>query len=295
MNAKKILGQYIRFLRQSKGLSQQIFSEKVGISYQYLSGLEKGRENFTVNILECLSEALGLSFPVLVADAYDAHNKNNIPDVNKNFFRTDIPLPPGLNTESLSRAMTQVQYIIAKLNARLIDIGAGPFSTLIQGNNFSGVVSNLLTKAIHEHSPYKDNSEQKYPDLICRHKGKSIGLEVKTTKNVGKGGESHNGHSGWHLLSCYEFLGSEHNIRFIHIMCAYLNSHKSEEPDWKYLGSRVNSETGSQRTETYITNIYGTTKLRDSSVYLDDTVIDFSRWKQKRRGEIPYYSIFCKG
>ncbi len=182
MNAKKILGQYIRFLRQSKGLSQQIFSEKVGISYQYLSGLEKGRENFTVNILECLSEALGLSFPALVADAYDAHNKNNIPDVNKNFFRTDIPLPPGLNTESLSRAMTQVQYIIAKLNARLIDIGAGPFSTLIQGNNFSGVVSNLLTKAIHEHSPYKDNSEQKYPDLICRHKGKSIGLEVKTTK-----------------------------------------------------------------------------------------------------------------
>ncbi len=294
MNAKNILGQYIRFLRQSKGLSQQIFSEKVGISYQYLSGLEKGRENFTVNILEFLSEGLGLSFPTLVADAYDVYNKHHIPDVNKNFFRPDIPLPQGLNIESLSRAMTQVQYIIAKLNARLIDIGAGPFSTLIQGNNFSGIVSNLLTKAIHEHSPYKDNSEQKYPDLICRHNGEIIGLEIKTTKNIGKGGESHNGHSGWHLLSCYEFCGYDNNIRFIHIMCAYLDSHKSEAPDWKYLGSRVNSETGSQRTETYITNLYGTTKLRDGSVYLDDTVIDFSRWKQKRRGKVPCYSIFYK-
>ncbi len=293
MNAKKILGQHIRFLRQRKGLSQQILSEKVGISYQYLSGLEKGRENFTVNILEFLSEALGLSFPTLVADAYDAYNKHDVPDVNQNFFRPDVPLPPGLNIESLSRAMTQVQYIIAKLNARLIDIGTDPFSTLIQGNNFSGIVSNLLTKAIHEHSPYKDNSEQKYPDLICRHdSGEIIGLEVKTTKNVGKGGESHNGHSGWHLLSCYEFYSSEHNIRFIHIMCAYLNSHKSEAPDWKYLGSRVNAETGSQRTETYITNLYGTTKLRDGSVYLDDAVIDFSRWRQKRRGNIPNYSIF---
>lgn len=41
------------------------------------------------------------------------------------------------------------------------------------------------------------------------------------------------------------------------------------QPDWKYLGSRENPDTGSRRTETYTTNLYGTTKLRDGSAYLD--------------------------
>ncbi len=292
MDAKKIIGQYICYLRQTKRLSQQTLSEKAGISYQYLSGLENGRKNFTIDILEFLSEALNLSPESLVSEAYDYFYRDDIPVVNNIFFRQSVPLPPGLDADALSHAMFNVQYLIAKLNSSLINVGTGPLNTLVQSNNFSGIVSNLLTKALDKHSVYQDNSEQRYPDLIYRHRRETVGLEVKATKNIGKGGESHNGHSGWHLIACYEFCGSENNIRFIHIMCACLNSHSHEEPDWKYLGSRVNAETGSQRTETYATNLCGTTKLRDGSVFLDNTVINFSRWRQKRSNKIPRYSIF---
>ena len=70
-------------------------------------------------------------------------------------------------------------------------------------------------------------------------------------------------------------------------MFPVLNGHSHAEPDWTYVGSKVNTETGSRRTETYNTTLTGTTKLRDGSVFLDSTVIDFKRWRQQRRGGIP--------
>lgn len=75
-------------------------------------------------------------------------------------------------------------------------------------------------------------------------------------------------------------------------MLAVLNGHTHAESDWVYVGSKVNATTGSRRTETYHTTLAGTTKLRDGSVYLDPTVIDFRRWRQARAGAIPSFSIF---
>ena len=118
-------------------------------------------------------------------------------------------------------------------------------------------------------------------------------LEVKTTIKVGKGGESHNGHGGWHLIACYQ-SDEAGGVRFLHLMCASLNDHRSQAPDWKYVGSRVNAATGSQRTETYVTTPAGTTKLRDGSVYIDPS-IDVRRWRQERGGQpIPTWSIYYR-
>ena len=110
---------------------------------------------------------------------------------------------------------------------------------------------------------------------------------------MGKGGESHNGHSGWHLIACFKIEEKTRNIRFVHVMMAVLNGHSRAEPDWTYVGSKVNPTTGSRRTETYNTTLIGTTKLRDGSVYLDRALVDFSRWRQQRRGAMPAYSIFA--
>jgi hypothetical protein len=142
-------------------------------------------------------------------------------------------------------------------------------------------------------SPYKHNHEQRYPDLINRAADNSgdIGLEVKATINIGKGGESHNGHSGWHTIACYEITDS--GIEFVHLMFAVLNGHAEAESDWKYLGSKVNEETGSRRTETYTTTLKGTTKLRDGSVFLNPQKVACKRWRQERLGATPSWSIFC--
>ena len=196
----------------------------------------------------------------------------------------------------LEAAMNATQSIVARINANLQASGAKPLPDYIQGNNFSGLVSNVLCDALNDHSPYKHNSHQAYPDLInasAREGGKPAGLEIKSTIQTGKGGESHNGHSGWHLIACFQIEEQTRNIRFVHVTMAVLNGHNHAEPDWTYVGSKVNVTTGSRRTETYNTTLIGTTKLRDGSVYLDPEVVKFKRWRQQRRGAIPVYSIFA--
>jgi hypothetical protein len=47
-----------------------------------------------------------------------------------------------------------------------------------------------------------------------------------------------------------------------------------------------------RRTEAYSTKLAGTTKLRDGSVFIDPTAVNFKRWRQKRTGAVPPYSIF---
>jgi hypothetical protein len=66
-------------------------------------------------------------------------------------------------------------------------------------------------------------------------------------------------------------------------MFADLRGHKDKKSDWKYVGSKVNKTTGSQRTETYVTNLQGTTKLRYGTVYLNTKKINISRWRMDAR------------
>lgn len=77
-------------------------------------------------------------------------------------------------------------------------------SAIVQANNFSGIVSNVFTKKLSEYSVYRANNERVYPDLI--HESKATGLEIKATKKPFKGGEGHNGHSGWHIIARWNDL-----------------------------------------------------------------------------------------
>lgn len=296
MDAKTTLGRFVRKLREQKELTQEQLASKTGITYQYLSGLENGRENFSIDILDSLGKALGLPFPQLVAAAYAPDATASGVVVDKALFRPKVPLPLGMKISHLEGAMNATQSIVARINANLMASGAKPLPEYIQGNNFSGLVSNVLCDALHDHSPYKHNSHQAYPDLInpsAKERGKPVGFEIKSTIQIGKGGESHNGHSGWHLIACFMIEPQTGNIRFIHLMFAVLNGHSYPEPDWTYVGSKVNETTGSRRTETYNTTLIGTTKLRDGSVFLDPSVVAFKRWRQQRRGTVPSYSIFA--
>ena len=297
MDTKVTIGRFIRKLREQKQLTQEQLATKSGITYQHLSGMENGRENFTIDILESLARALEFPLPQFIAGAFAPESTTTGITVNRNYFRPQVPLPPGIKTSHLEAAMNATQSIVARINANLLASGAKPLPEYIQGNNFSGLVSNVFCDAINDHSPYKHNSHQAYPDLInssAKEGGKPVGLEVKSTIQIGKGGESHNGHSGWHLIACFQIEPQSRNIRFIHLMFAVLNGHNQPEADWAYVGSKVNATTGSRRTETYNTTLAGLTKLRDGSVFLDPTAIDFKRWRQGRKGAVPSYSIFSK-
>lgn len=297
MDAKTTIGRFVRRLREQKQLTQDQLATRTGITYQYLSGMENGRENFSVDVLEALAGALSVPFAQLVAAAFAPESSASTFTANPKYFRPQVPLPPGMKIAHVEASINATQSIVSGINANLLTAGAKALPEYIQGNNFSGLVSNMLCDAFNDHSPYKHNSHQAYPDLVnagAKEAGKPAGLEVKSTIQIGKGGESHNGHSGWHLVACFQIEAKTGNIRFIHLMFAVLNGHSHAEPDWTYVGSKVNAETGSRRTETYNTTLIGTTKLRDGSVFLDSDAIDFKRWRQQRRGRTPAYSIFAK-
>lgn len=293
--AQKIIGACVRLLRTQKRLSQETLAARAGISYQYLSGIETGRENFSIQVLESLAKALGLPLRTLVVAAYEGAAGAQAPRLNTRYFRPQAPLPEGLTLTHIEAAANLTQSIIHRINRNMILEVGQPLQSLIQGNNFSGLVSNIFSKAMDECSPYKHNHDQRYPDLIYQqgNHGTSVGLEVKTTINIGKGGESHNGHSGWHVIACYNFIDNG-DIQFVHLMFAQLHGHQHPNSDWNYVGSKVNTETGSRRTETYVTTLAGTTRLRDGSAYLDTDRVNFSRWRQARDGAIPPWSIFAK-
>jgi hypothetical protein len=244
-------------------------------------------ENFW-ELIEVTEEA-GLAASQLMTRLAFELDTEPVPQVQDRFFR-QVPFPPGLNREHLHVAMNQTQRMISRIN-RSLRFGTGfPLVHFIQANNFSGIVSNILTDSLNQVSPYKHNHDQRFPDLKNPLNG--IGLEVKASNKPGKGGESHNGHGGWHLISCFDLEQDSGNILFVHIEIAELVGHIDEEGgDWHYCGSTVDQETGSQRTETYYTTGRGTSKLRDGSAYLDtDRVENWQRWRHNKSYPIPRYS-----
>lgn len=57
----KRLGEVIRDLRQEAGLSQVVFGEKCGFYQTYLSRIENGSANPTINAIEVIADGLGMT------------------------------------------------------------------------------------------------------------------------------------------------------------------------------------------------------------------------------------------
>ncbi len=58
MDTKKLIGMRIKEIRRSKGFSQEQLAEKADINSKYLSRMERGTENPTLDMLIKLSNAL---------------------------------------------------------------------------------------------------------------------------------------------------------------------------------------------------------------------------------------------
>jgi ribosome-binding protein aMBF1 (putative translation factor) len=63
--AKTVLGRVVRERRREMGWSQQILSERAGLRRSYVSDVERGMRNLSLDTLCKLAEALGLSIPAL--------------------------------------------------------------------------------------------------------------------------------------------------------------------------------------------------------------------------------------
>ena len=61
MELKKLIGARIKDIRTKKEITQEQLSEKMGINPKYLSSIERGKENPTLNTIINLSESLEIN------------------------------------------------------------------------------------------------------------------------------------------------------------------------------------------------------------------------------------------
>jgi transcriptional regulator with XRE-family HTH domain len=60
MDVKRAVGKRIKIVRQRNGLTQDQLAEQVGLSPKYISGIERGVENPTMDILLRVAKILGV-------------------------------------------------------------------------------------------------------------------------------------------------------------------------------------------------------------------------------------------
>ncbi len=71
MDMRKLVGRNFARLRAESGLTQEAVAERAGLTQQYLSSLERGQRNPTVETLWALAQALGVSHVELVKPTQD--------------------------------------------------------------------------------------------------------------------------------------------------------------------------------------------------------------------------------
>lgn len=69
LDLTRTLGAAVRHHRELMRLSQEDLAERAGLDRTYISGVERGRRNPTVQVLQCLAQALGIDLDVLFATA----------------------------------------------------------------------------------------------------------------------------------------------------------------------------------------------------------------------------------
>ena len=65
MKAQEQLGMRIKFLRKERGWSQEDLALEANVNKNYICDLENGRRNPSLDILERMSNAFGISLSVL--------------------------------------------------------------------------------------------------------------------------------------------------------------------------------------------------------------------------------------
>jgi transcriptional regulator with XRE-family HTH domain len=85
------IGETLKKLRKRRGLSQQEVSEKSNISRTYISLIEKGECNPSIELLESIGKVLCIPFPIISFMSFDI---NSIPENRRETYRN---LEPAIN------------------------------------------------------------------------------------------------------------------------------------------------------------------------------------------------------
>ena len=68
----------VKALRRSQGMSQEVLAEKMGISPKYLSSIERGKENPTLDTFIKLADSLGIELSEIFNLAHEGKSAREL-------------------------------------------------------------------------------------------------------------------------------------------------------------------------------------------------------------------------
>ena len=83
MELKELIGARLKDIRGKKGETQEKLSELVGINPKYLSSIERGKENPTLNTVIKLAETLGVTLEEIFTGIEIEDPKNRRPMIDE--------------------------------------------------------------------------------------------------------------------------------------------------------------------------------------------------------------------
>ena len=181
----------------------------------------------------------------------------------KEDFNRKVPLPSGLTTTAIQKAIDYIEKGLADL----VEI------YLEQANVFSALVGIYGAKAldatsVYEKHRHQDLAQQRFPDLRKKGSGPNpsplVSLESKASKRAWAL-QSHYDHSGWYIVWRYLVdptmsLEADKPVIIWRVDVVFLT-----KEDWKYEASTAGTGGGG-RTHTF--GLKGpATKLKNAAVY----------------------------
>jgi hypothetical protein len=182
--------------------------------------------------------------------------------VREEDFYPNVPLPPGLTTVAIRKA---IEYIERELS-ELVEI------YFEQANVFSALVGIYGAKALDIHSVYEKNrhqdlAQQRFPDLRRKGSGANLTPELSLESKGSKrpwAVQSHYDHPGWYIVWRY-LVDPTKSVAGLTVIIWRVDVVFVEKADWKYEGSTAGAEGGG-RTHTFgLKN--PALKLREKGVY----------------------------
>lgn len=254
---KQALGKVILQLRSDRGISQEKLALDAEVDRTRVGEIERGEANATIDTLSRVANVLGQKLGTLIVEAEELSSgviRKIIPTVRPEYINRSVPLPTGLTHDQLEKALNQAHVTLSQ-------VGLDPEQGDIQYNIYSGAISNIVTKAIALASDFVQNKDTSHPDLFNPNLDRNHpdwGLEMKTSNQIAKGGESHNPGQGWFMIVIYQIVEGQTYIVQVEVA-------RLEREDWT-VHERAKE---SNRTRTAVTLIDATNKLRRNSVYVD--------------------------
>lgn len=105
MKTKELIGRRLKRIRQRKKLTQENLAEKVGISPKYISSIERGQENPTLDTLIKIVHAL----EVEMGEVFLTENEESDPKKNRELVRQLLKEADG---EELRKIVRVIQGIL---------------------------------------------------------------------------------------------------------------------------------------------------------------------------------------